>query len=647
MVGRINTSFSAGGAGTMSLNTNINVNTGGGNSKQGLVSTVGTSLSRVRRMKGGNNYFFKKIITTEMLVEMLKQSFYGNDTNAFIAAAMELLKKGKDINEISIMVDINNSNFPVFELTNSLQDSSTDDDATSNVPSIGAFTTLAKISDLKHEILTLPNTVFTDYTDDDKIISPLIVGLKELLVNPTFEPNESQLEKIHKLWSYWNTPVDTSDGVKRVQHHWYNSSTQDFNKDYWTSDSRKDDFPDWVNTNQANVNDNFFGFSSHGWHLNFPMTYINNAHLTIITDEITNEQIANPCIIEGKPVFYHIKLPTSTTYVNPIAAYFPVRKVGVTNRIEVYITTYNISNKLSYENDNYYGMGHALFEGFKWVGMYDYFTIYVNDQNWWYNTGYAKNFAMLFYNYNSKEHWTGKEGTERGRYRFEHTPRANRLYGLPAVRIENYNKKFSFWSRRQDVKEFVNMLHLMEKCNKQTYYGGVYQIKDSKSENAVKTTLYYPRKYIGIPTYILNLKNEYNIASWFNGRYIKFLKYVSALENWRNNGEAAQAGMKDAEAVQPFHTREWVYTNDETSAEDPNLLDSSVFQTGWITRDYPDPKVSELTRLIIGNNNAVIKRYPLDILDKFTSRRYDIGGTNIIIPNHASSNIHKLFPLIS
>jgi len=85
MVGRTNTSFSAGGAGTMSLNTNLNIKTGGGNSKQGLVSTVGTTLSRVRRIQGGNNYLFKKIITTEMLYKMLNESMHTNtDTDIYI-----------------------------------------------------------------------------------------------------------------------------------------------------------------------------------------------------------------------------------------------------------------------------------------------------------------------------------------------------------------------------------------------------------------------------------------------------------------------------------------------------------------------------------------------------------------------------------
>ena len=639
MVGRINTSFSAGGAGTMGLNTNINVNTGGGNSKQGMVSTVGTTLSRVRRMKGGNNYFFKKIITTDMLVEMLKQSFYGNDTNSFIGAAMELLKRGKDINEISSMVEEGNSNFPIFELTNSLQDSSTDDDTTSDEPSTGGLTVLADISLLKHEILTLPNTVFThDYTDDYKIKSTLIVGLKEHLVNPTFENNESQLRTIHYLWSYWNTPVNTSgENQPRVQHHWYTSDTSDtenFNEVYW--DTRQNEIPNGVNNNQSNINEILFASVSSfkGWKINFPMTYINNAHLTIITDEITNKQIVNPCIIEGKPVFYHIKLPTYTGLVNPKAAYFPVRQVdGNTNRIEVYITTYNISDKWSYSNDNYYGMGHALFEGFKWVGIYDYFTNYVNDKNWWYNTDYAQNFAMLFYNPTSKEHWNGKTGSEMGRYRYSYEVN-HAKYGSPSVRMKNYKTKFDKWSIRQDVKEFVNMLHLMEKCNKQTYYGGVYRIAKTTSVDRLnKTTLYYPRKYNGIPSYILNLENEYKNTWWFNGKVIKYLTYLSELAYWRNNGEAG-------EPDKTSETREWEYTNANASVKDPNLLRHLDFNTGWINRRFEDDKIQELQI-----NPTSLQRYPLDILDKFTSRTYEFGGTNIIIPNHASSNIHLLFPL--
>ena len=64
MVGRTNTSFSAGGAGTMTLNTNINVNTGGGDKKKGSVYTIG-GLSRTKRIKGGNNYLFKKLIGSQ------------------------------------------------------------------------------------------------------------------------------------------------------------------------------------------------------------------------------------------------------------------------------------------------------------------------------------------------------------------------------------------------------------------------------------------------------------------------------------------------------------------------------------------------------------------------------------------------------
>jgi hypothetical protein len=71
MVGRTNTSFSAGGAGTMTLNTNINVNTGGGDKKKGSVSTVGTTLSRARRMKGRNNYLFKKLIGSQETNELI------------------------------------------------------------------------------------------------------------------------------------------------------------------------------------------------------------------------------------------------------------------------------------------------------------------------------------------------------------------------------------------------------------------------------------------------------------------------------------------------------------------------------------------------------------------------------------------------